>query len=371
MICPFCEQETPDGRTFCSKCGNSLETAYRDDRHMRPAGENHYNYGQGQGAGFGGGPMYGANQQEQGFRNGEENRTQNFENGYGDQDQGFGNGFGGGDGFSDFDSEPSSQFGQHFDDTDSVIMDNPGGWKKRSLPKPVLILIIIAFVFLILCVAAFTADHFGLFKLPFLSGKDDQAAAAVTAEGNTVSEDNGDAGEEVAEEPEKDGEETTGPTVDNSGQISISVTDIEPADMESFRQIDVQGIESADGVDGTAAVNMLNNDNSIWKVSKDTITSDEGSKIRLTFDKCKLRVIKIRAGNWASAEDYNNDGRPTKIYLSANGYEYPLTLNDEQKEHYIVLSHAYETEEILLTVDAISNNITGNCAITNISVYAE
>ena len=148
---------------------------------------------------------------------------------------------------------------------------------------------------------------------------------------------------------------------------------MEPADLSDedfYEKVDITGVEAADGIDGTKKTNLVTEDDSlVWKIPADLALSEEGKKIRLTFEESDVQIIRVKAGNWSGPENYNNDGRPIKINLTVAGVKYPLSINDAQKAHYIVLSKPYETKELILEIDSISNSLTGNCAITQFTIY--
>ena len=164
---------------------------------------------------------------------------------------------------------------------------------------------------------------------------------------------------------------TANPSDPSIGNLSVSATDIEPPELGEYHRVSISGIEAAPGTDGTSAANMLSEGNEGWKISTRDLSNTENKKIRLTFNTCGVKIIEIKAGSWTSPEDYNSDARPTKIYLKLGDYDYPLSLNDVQKSHYIVLSHAYEASELTIVLDTISNGTTGNAAVTGITLYSE
>ena len=278
------------------------------------------------------------------------------------------------DPFGTMDEEPSSAWNQS-------LGENPNSPGRRGLPRPVMVLLIILAVLLFLIGGLLIANHIGVIRFPFFHSEE-------SGPGSDPDTGSGPAAQEgsAAEEPEKEEEAPlpegkeekpepadTAPAEDTDpadlGTLSMSVTEIEPSELGNYRMVTINGVEAAPGIDGTAPENMISRDNKVWKVAKSTISSGKGNTIRLLFDKCNVKVVEIRAGNWAGAEEYNADSRPTKIYLTMEGYDYPMTLEDVQVPHYIVFSRPVETDELNLKVDSISNGTTGNAALTSITVY--
>ena len=223
-------------------------------------------------------------------------------------------------------------------------------------------------------------DHFKVIKVPVIhdlfAGRE-----STDSDDNTASSDSEQADEPAAEpagtdepvpetEAETETEEEAGGLNVGVG-LSVTVTDVEPPEMTDYQKAAVSDLDAAPGIDGTGSVNMLSEDNSVWKIRKDQVLSVEGSKIRLVLRDARVKVIAIKAGNWTSPEAYNEDARPTRMRLSIGSFSYPLSLNDRMVPHYIVLSDPVETSEILLQIDQISNDTTGNFAITGITVYSE
>lgn len=268
--------------------------------------------------------------------------------------------------------------------------------QKKGLPKPALIAIIAAVVLLLAAGSLLIANHAGIIHLPFLSqtgdasgGQADAGTDNHTDTGSTTGTDTGnhsDTGNTTDTDNQTgagnmtgtDSNTTTavpavpsGPSDPSIGSLSVSSTDIEPPELEQYQRVSITGIDAAPGSDGTSASGMISEGTEGWKISTGDLSNSENKNIRLTFNTCGVKVIGIKAGSWTSPEDYNSDARPTKIYLKLGEYDYPLSLNDVQKEHYIVLSHPYETSELTIVLDSISNGTTGKAAITGITLYSE
>ena len=402
MICPNCGKMVPEGNAFCVNCGASINSSGPNNQ---PADFSNYQYS---GQSASGNPA-----SEQGA---------SFSGAGGDSQQGnsFGNSFGGGFGrsqdasFTGFGSDPQAGFGgfggedpsPSFGENPSFAADNPyvnpnpipdpSGFPasgpnfgqpspKKGLPKAALIAIIVAAVLLVAAGGLLIANHLGIIHLPFLpqtgvesqdhpGGQGDEDAGSTTGTdtddtaGNTPGTNADNAGNDGTNTPVVP---TANPSDPSIGKLSVSATDIEPPELGEYHRVSISGIEAAPGTDGTSAANMLSDGKEGWKISTRDLSNSGNKNIRLTFNTCGIKVIEIKAGSWTSPEDYNSDARPTKIYLKLGDYDYPLSLNDVQKAHYIVLSHAYDTSELTIVLDSISNGTTGKAAITGITLYSE
>lgn len=409
MVCPNCGKMVPEGNAFCVSCGASINGSGSNNQSadfssfQHPGQSAPGNPASGQGASFSGA------------------------GGESQQGNSFGNPFGGGFGqsqnasFAGFESNPQTGFGgfggedssPSFGENPSFAADNPyvnpnpipdpSGFPatgsnfgqpspKKGLPKPALIAIIVVAVLLVVAGGLLIANHLGVIHLPFLpqsgaeslnhsgdDGDDDKGGTAATDADDTVDTDTGNTPAADVDNPVEGGTNTpvtpvapaSNPSDPSIGNLSVSATDVEPPELGEYQRVAISGIEAAPGTDGTAAANMLSDGKEGWKIPTSDLSNSENKKIRLTFNTCGVKVIEIKAGSWTSPEDYNSDARPTKIYLKLGDYDYPLSLNDVQKAHYIVLSNAYETSELTIVLDSISNGTTGKAAITGITLYSE
>ena len=407
MICPFCRKETMDGAPFCTECGTQIPSAAgNSDNNVNMQYTGKYDFQSSAAAGneafpsIDSGQIQGPNAGHTGFGNQENNDR----NGFGGTENWNGNTWSGsgGDsdifgqaGFSDNQSEPFSTQPSSFNS--NQFGPSPGGdlswaggsdpqdhWNRGGLPRPALIAIIVLIVILFLFGGILVADHFGIVRIPFLHTLDSENGNGGVTKPPVQNPDEGTGttgpGSSSEPQPGSNTPNTPSPSTlgggtnqggSDLGTLSISVTDIEPADLSNYHRVSITGIDAAPGVDGTAAVNMISEKEDVWKTPKKNISSSNENAIGLSFKECGVKVIEIKAGNWESAEAYNADSRPIKIYLAIGGYNYPLSLNDLQTPHYIVLSRPFNTSEILLVIDSISNGTTGNVAVTNVTIYSE
>lgn len=290
---------------------------------------------------------------------------------------------------------------------------NPGGGKHRGrskrngggngggLPKPALVALCILGLLVILFGGALILDHFGVVKVPIIhslvhgedkeekdepaeekpgkepSDKDEPSAQEPSAQEPSAQEPS--AQEPSAEEPSKEDPSDEDPSQEKagdkkaaeSGQLSVSVTDIAPPELDDYRLVGITGLDAAPGAEGTAPVNMIGGSGDVWRTEVSRIASEDGKKIHLTFPESGITAVEIKAGNWTSKEAYNEDSRPIKIYLTLEGRSYPLSLNDKQVSHYIIFSRPVTSTELMMRIDSCSNDTSGYFAITDIAVYSE
>ena len=331
--------------------------------------------------------------------------------GFGSQDSFFQNnsfgdhgGFDQGNGFEDNGGLFQNQGGSipggnnfNFPETGTFSPDYPDTGSRSGrggIPKPVLIAICALTAILTISVIALILDYRGLIKIPVMHGLIHGQEGQISQEGNSegVEEDahkkdsdkddpdkenqgQEDSGKKDSDKEDKDKNDTGNENHVSSKQepttLSLSVTDIEPPEMNNYHRISLKEIQAAPSEEGSSTSNMIGDNDEVWRTEVRNIQTDDGRKIKITFEKSKAVVVAIKAGNWTSPEAYNMDSRPTKLYLLLGDHTYPLSLSDRQVVHYIVFSNPVELSELSMNIDSISNDTTGYFAITNISVYGE
>ena len=173
-------------------------------------------------------------------------------------------------------------------------------------------------------------------------------------------------------ETERKKEERQEQEDEKEAEITISVDEATPVDLDSYVQIQpVSSKASSELDDNTAEKAIDGQEVTSWQ--EDVAGYGHGENLTLKFEKTyTVKYLALKLGSWKDDAAYEQNNRPKELDIQTDHLIRKVTFSDEKKEYWVTFSDTSKTSELKLIIEQVYRGLKTNwndTCIAEVQVY--
>lgn len=173
-------------------------------------------------------------------------------------------------------------------------------------------------------------------------------------------------------ETERKKEEQQEQEDEKEAEITVSVDDGTPADLESYVQIQPVSSEASSELGDNTAGNAIDGQEATsWQ--ENVAGFGQGENLTLKFEKTyKVKYLALKLGSWKDDDAYKQNNRPKELDIQTDHLIRKVTFPDGKEEYWVTFSDACEASELKLIIEQVyrgSKTSWNDTCIAEVQVY--
>ena len=179
-------------------------------------------------------------------------------------------------------------------------------------------------------------------------------------------------GYQAFDETERKKEERQEQEDEKEDEITISVDEATPVDLDSYVQIQpVSSKASSELDDNTAEKAIDGQEVTSWQ--EDVAGYGHGENLTLKFEKTyTVKYLALKLGSWKDDAAYEQNNRPKELDIQTDHFIRKVTFSDEKKEYWVTFSDTCKTSELKLIIEQVYRGLKtswNDTCIAEVQVY--
>ena len=141
-------------------------------------------------------------------------------------------------------------------------------------------------------------------------------------------------------------------------EITISVDEATPVDLDSYVQIQPVSSKASSELDDNTAEKAIDG---------------QGENLTLKFEKTyTVKYLALKLGSWKDDAAYEQNNRPKELDIQTDHLIRKVTFSDEKKEYWVTFSDTCKTSELKLIIEQVYRGLKtswNDTCIAEVQVY--